>query len=98
VVVSGDSHVPPEVTAGGARVEVTLLLFASARQEAGTSRVEVEGHNVAEVLDIARGLFGAGFAGVLEGSRVWVNGEPAVFQTPLAAGDEVAVLPPVSGG
>ena len=83
---------------GGPEVAVTLLLFASARQEAGTARVELEARNVAEALDIARGLFGAAFASVLEGSRVWVNGEPATSGTPLAAGDEVAVLPPVSGG
>jgi molybdopterin converting factor small subunit len=31
-------------------------------------------------------------------SRVWVNGEEAPSATVLSAGDEVAVLPPVSGG
>jgi molybdopterin converting factor small subunit len=37
---------------------------------------------------------------VLDGSRVWVNGdEPAAGgATELEDGDEVAVLPPVSGG
>jgi molybdopterin converting factor small subunit len=37
---------------------------------------------------------------VLAGSRVWVNGdEPAEGPaTPLHDDDEVAVLPPVSGG
>jgi molybdopterin converting factor small subunit len=36
----------------------------------------------------------------LESARVWVNGdEPAQgADTPLNDGDEVAVLPPVSGG
>ncbi len=44
--------------------------------------------------------YGAEFAAVLDGSRVWVNGdEPeAGVATELADGDEVAVLPPVSGG
>ena len=93
-----DSHAPPGAMGGGRPVAVTLLLFASARQEAGTSRVELEARSVAEVLDIARGLFGAAFASVLEGSRVWVNGDPAMSTTLLAAGDEVAILPPVSGG
>jgi molybdopterin converting factor small subunit len=37
---------------------------------------------------------------VLDGSRVWVNGdEPAAGDaTELEDGDEIAVLPPVSGG
>jgi molybdopterin converting factor small subunit len=37
---------------------------------------------------------------VLETARVWVNGdEPAEGQaTTLVDGDEVAVIPPVSGG
>jgi molybdopterin converting factor small subunit len=29
---------------------------------------------------------------------VWCNGEPAVDADPVTANDEVAVLPPVSGG
>jgi hypothetical protein len=37
---------------------------------------------------------------VLHHSKVWVNGleAPAGRDTPLGPGDEVAVLPPVSGG
>ena len=39
-----------------------------------------------------------GFAEVLAGCRVWRNGQPAVESDQLADDDEVAVLPPVSGG
>ena len=48
----------------------------------------------------ARAAYGDGFAAVLERSRVWINGdEPAHgTETLLADDDEVAVLPPVSGG
>jgi len=35
---------------------------------------------------------------VLSTARVWVNGEPADATTTVGDTDEVAVLPPVSGG
>lgn len=47
---------------------------------------------------MARARYGDRFAQVLAGSRVWVNGEPADPATPIGGADEVAVLPPVSGG
>jgi molybdopterin synthase sulfur carrier subunit len=53
---------------------------------------------VAAVLDVARARYGERFADVLAGSRVWLNGEPADPSTPVTDRDEVAVLPPVSGG
>ena len=77
---------------------VRLLLFAAARQGAGTRQVDVAAATVGEVLDQARARFGAAFGAVLDGSRVWLNGEPSDPATPLSDGDEVAVLPPVSGG
>jgi MoaD family protein len=77
---------------------VRLLLFASAREAAGTREVGLTASTVGEVLELARARFGAGFSSVLEGSRVWVNGEPARPEALLSDGDEVAVLPPVSGG
>ena len=77
---------------------VRLLLFASAREAAGTREVSLTASTVGEVLELARTRFGAGFSSVLDRSRVWVNGEPAGPETRLSEGDEVAVLPPVSGG
>jgi molybdopterin synthase sulfur carrier subunit len=84
--------------AGYGSVEVTLRLFAAARQAAGTSREQFSATTVSEALDAARARFGEAFSAVLEGSRVWVNGEPAKLSDRLRDGDEVAVLPPVSGG
>lgn len=75
-----------------------LRLFAQAREAAGLARTELPGATVGEVLDAARERFGDGFAAVLSGSRVWRNGEPAADTDPVGPDDEVAVLPPVSGG
>lgn len=75
-----------------------LRLFASAREAAGTNRAEVPGDTVAEVLAAATEQFGPGFARVAAICKVWVNGEPAVPGQLVGDRDEVAVLPPVSGG
>lgn len=75
-----------------------LRLFAGARDAAGTGRDEVPGTTVADVLAAARSRYGASFVGVLEHCQVWRNGEPCELDDPVTDEDEVAVLPPVSGG
>lgn len=76
----------------------TLRLFASAREAAGTGRDELPGATVGAVLDAAVARYGTHFAAVLGTCRVWRNGEAADRDAPVADTDEVAVLPPVSGG
>lgn len=76
----------------------TLRLFAAARVAAGKTRDEIDGSTVGQVLDVARARYGEEFAAVLAGARVWVNGSPAAEDDSVDDGDEVAVLPPVSGG
>ncbi|MCX6520368.1 MAG: MoaD/ThiS family protein [Actinobacteria bacterium] len=75
-----------------------LRLFASAREAAGTGSDVVDGTTVGEVLDLAVDRYGAAFARVLGTCRVWVNGDAADRSAAVAPTDEVAVLPPVSGG
>lgn len=75
-----------------------LRLFAAAREAAGTATDEVPGVTVEEVLAAARARYGPQFSAVLDASKVWRNGEPAGTSDPVGEGDEVAVLPPVSGG
>lgn len=76
----------------------TLRLFAAAREAAGTGRVEIDATTVGGLLDEAHARFGASFRAVVDTSRVWLNGEPAHRAQPVSSTDEVAVLPPVSGG
>lgn len=91
--VSGWRPLPGETL-----IVAVLRLFASAREAAGTARDEVEADTVGAVLDEARRRYGAAFEQVLTSSRVWCNGEPASVDRPVGVDDEVAVLPPVSGG
>ena len=75
-----------------------LRLFAHLREAAGTAVVDVDGATVGAVLESATSTFGPDFEAGLAASRVWVNGDPADETTAVASGDEIAVLPPVSGG
>lgn len=82
---------------------VRLLLFAGAREAAGCGCDEYDlepGVRLGGFLDEAVERYGDAFAAVLASSRVWINGDepPKSLATVLAADDEVAVLPPVSGG
>ncbi|MGH9077340.1 MAG: MoaD/ThiS family protein [Acidimicrobiales bacterium] len=77
---------------------MTLRYFAAARDAAGTGGEVSAGTCVADVLDRAIARHGARFGEVLGGCRVWVNSAPAGPELVLNDGDEVAVLPPVSGG
>jgi molybdopterin converting factor small subunit len=84
--------------AGGG--DVTLLFFASAREATGVARASIDGagRTVDEVVGRVCQIYGADLGKVLAVGSVWVNGERAQPAQTLAAGDEVAILPPVSGG
>jgi molybdopterin converting factor small subunit len=53
---------------------------------------------VGAVLAEASARYGREFEAVLGSCRVWVNGDTADEATAVGDDDEVAVLPPVSGG
>ena len=76
----------------------TLRLFASIREEAGERTVTIDGETVAEIIGQAGDKFGDHFRELVATCRIWVNGEPAELDTTVSANDEVALLPPVSGG
>ena len=77
---------------------VRVRLFAALREAADTAEAEAPGKTVGDVVDALSARFGERFAAVAAVSSFVVNGERAARSTPIAEGDEVALLPPVSGG
>jgi molybdopterin converting factor small subunit len=75
-----------------------LRLFGPARQSAGTASITLPGQSVSEIIAAAEEQFGETFSQVVAISNIWLNGEPIELDTPVNDGDEVAVIPPVSGG
>ena len=75
-------------------------MFAQARDAAGRGHDERAATTLGALLDDLRASYGPEFAAVLDTARVWVNGDEPLAGglTELHDGDEVAVLPPVSGG
>jgi len=83
-------------------VVVKVLLFARARELAGTKEIEgfelpAEPCSVASFLEAMVARFPPLSAGV-DSCSVAVNQEYVGREHVLAAGDEVALLPPISGG
>lgn len=75
-----------------------LRLFGPVAQAAGTRSDQLDGSTVAEVLDAAKARYGARFSEQIQICRIWVNGEGSSPEMALLEEDEVALLPPVSGG
>jgi molybdopterin synthase sulfur carrier subunit len=75
-----------------------LLLLGPAREAAGLGHDEIDAISVAEVLQEAVRRYGTAFEEVLRVSQIWINGEPDEGQTSVGPHDQIAVLPPISGG
>lgn len=87
-----------EICTDTIHVMASIRFFAQAREAAGVSTAQVAGTTVGEVLENAVSRWGDGLAAVIKISKVWVNGEEVSLTHPISDNDEVAVLPPVSGG
>jgi molybdopterin synthase sulfur carrier subunit len=75
-----------------------LRLFARFREIAGTDELTVEEGTVGAILDRAADTYGPAFSNSLRTAGVWVNGSPADREAVVGADDEMAIIPPVSGG
>jgi molybdopterin converting factor subunit 1 len=79
---------------------IAVRLFAAGRELAGTDVAVVDVAPAASVGDVRRALadrYGA-LAPLVTRSLVAINAEYAHDATLVAPGDEVALIPPVSGG
>jgi molybdopterin synthase catalytic subunit len=82
-------------------MKLVVRLFAACREKVQTDRVELDfGSDSISLEDLKRGLEQAkpALAGLLRVSRVAVNQSFADETTVVRVGDEVAIIPPVSGG
>lgn len=78
---------------------VKVRLFAALRELAGSNEVEAAGSNVAELVEALSLRYGERFEQVARAGSVVVDGERAGPETVLTGGSQqVALLPPVSGG
>lgn len=75
-----------------------LLLFGPAREAAGVARTTCPGNSVSAIVAAAEARFGEPFSRILAVSKVWLNGDEVGADAPVTDDDEVAVIPPVSGG
>lgn len=79
---------------------VVVKLFAQVRELAGAAEIDLDLAPGARASDVVSALTARlpGLASVLAASRVAVNRAFCPPDTPVGPGDEVAVIPPVSGG
>ncbi len=75
-----------------------VRLFAALRELAGGAEVEVEGSTPEELVRALAARYGERFERIARAGSVVVDGERACLDTPLSGREEVALLPPVSGG
>jgi MoaD family protein len=75
-----------------------VRLFAALRELAGTTELEVDAGDVGGVLDQLSDKLGPAFDRIMAAGSVVVDGERASRDRGLQPDDEVALLPPVSGG
>jgi molybdopterin converting factor subunit 1 len=84
-------------------MNIEVRFFASLQERVGTDRLALElgaGQGITELMECLRADLGAGAHAALEAENVRIAVNHALVTPPfaLADGDEVAFLPPVTGG
>lgn len=79
---------------------VSVRLFAAARQLAGTENLKVEVPEPATILSLRQAMEKAvpALEGLLQHARFAVNAKYTMDDHPIQSQDDIACIPPVSGG
>lgn len=75
-----------------------VRLFAALREVASASVLDVDAPSVGALLEQLSATYGSAFDRIMAAGTVVVDGEVVGPDRRLDPGDEVALLPPVSGG
>ena len=96
----GRSSIRCSPTAGSSALNVTVRLFASYKEKAGTGELRVELPDRSAVSDLANEVLRLHPSLISDVTKlvVAVNEEYQEHSHELREGDEVALIPPVSGG
>ncbi len=82
-------------------MRIKLLLFAGCREAVGTKELEIELPEAASTVEKALEEILDRFPqlrGIAKSVAIARNAEYVAGDTPVADGDELAIIPPVSGG
>lgn len=82
------------------KITVKILFFGAARDAAGSEEVDISIDSPVCVSGVKNAIFSRyeGLAPYSQSLMIAVNREYATNETAVVGGDEIAFLPPVSGG
>ena len=80
--------------------QIKVLFFASLREQMGTAEINLDAQNLSELFTQIETHLGAEARQALQADniRIAVNQDLIEHEVALKQGDEVAFLPPVTGG
>ncbi len=81
---------------------IKVRFYSHLRRVLGTSEAEIQASTVRDLIDALSARFGDDFTSRMPHCKVYVNGRHVGLgrgrRTRIRPGDEVVILPPVSGG
>lgn len=82
-------------------MRVKLLLFAGCREAVGSKELEIDlpetVSTVGEAMEVVVARFPQ-LRGISSSVAIAINAEYVAGEAPVSEGDEIAIIPPVSGG